>query len=248
MEDFEITKGELLLSFLILAIMVGIGIWAYNPIRAKSQQKALEVISATRVTSGHNFDYIRRTNAGRFLAEGELIANDTLRNPDIPGIYSRIYRVTEEYRMHTETYTTTDEKGHTHTHTRTYWSWDAVGYDDDVSRSFTFLGKRFTAKEINYGVGTDKSTIVKDKKKRDRRYVYHTTPITVTGVLDGTADNKAYENLNFMRGKTIDQVVERAEKNMKTGPIVFWILWGFLTGFVLFVFFALENRWLEYDN
>ena len=228
--------------------MIGLGVWISNPLVSKASEKALKVVSATRVKDSDNFDYIRRTNVGHFLAEGELIANDTLRNPDIPGIYSRIEKITEEYRLHTETYTTTDGKGHVQVHTRTYHSWDEVKRENNVSRTFTFLGKEFTAKEIHYTVPVEKSVTVEDKTTKwfenDRRFVYRTAPIAVSGILDGTAENKTYNELNFKKGYTIDKAVEKAEKNIDSAPVAFWVIWILLTAGIVTLFYVLENKWL----
>ena len=244
----EVTKREILFSAIILAIMIGLGVWISNPLVSKASEKALKVVSATRVKDSDNFDYIRRTNVGHFIAEGELIANDTLRSPDLQGIYSRIEKITEEYRLHTETYTTTDGKGHVQVHTRTYHSWDEVKRENNVSTSFTFLGKRFTAKEIKYNVPTEKSVTVEDKTTKwyenERRFVYRTTPIVVSGIMDGTAEDKAYKELTFKKDYTIDKAVEKAEKNIGTAPVVFWILWSIVIASVVTLFYVCENKWL----
>ena len=120
--DWKITWREVLFSVIIVAALYGLGVWLSNPILSSSTEKAQKVIAAIKVADPHKFDHIRRTNAGSFLADGYLIANDTIRLEELPGKYSRVKKVKEEYRLHVETYTTTDSKGHTTTHTRTYHS------------------------------------------------------------------------------------------------------------------------------
>ena len=226
--------------------MVGIGVWISNPIVGALTENALEVISAVRVNDAEKFGYIKRTNVGMFLAEGELIANDTIRLADFPGIYSKVVKVKEEYCMHTETYTETDAKGKTTTHTRISYSWDEKGREKFECKSFTFLGWRFTAKEIGYSVSTVNSKTVYDKKNwgSDVRYVYYTTPITVKGVMKGNVENKTWKNLKFKRDYTIKQAVENAERNTEMVPVAFWILWMMLTAGLICGFYAFENRWL----
>lgn len=242
----EITKREILFSTIILSIMIGLGIWISNPIVGALTEDALEVVSAVRVDDANKFGYIKRTNVGMFLAEGELIANDTIRLADFPGIYSRIVKIKEEYCMHTETYTETDEKGNTTTHTRVYHSWDEKGRENFESKSFTFLGWRFSAEEIGYGVSTVNSKTVYDKKLwgSDVRYIYHTTPITVKGMMKGNVENKTWKNLRFKRDYTIKQEVEKAERNTEMVPVVFWIFWMMLTAGLICGFYAFENHWL----
>lgn len=242
----EITKREILVSTTILAIMVGIGVWISNPIVGALTENALEVVSAVRVDDAEKFGYIKRTNVGTFLAEGELIANDTICLADFPGIYSRVVKVKEEYCMHVQIYTVTDSKGRATTRTRIYYSWDEKGREEFESKSFTFLGWRFSAKEIGYGVSTVDSKTVYDKKLwgGNVRYVYYTTPITVKGMMTGSVENKTWKNLKFKRDYTIKQTVEKAERNTEVVPVVFWIVWLILTAGLICVFYAFENRWL----
>ena len=242
----EITKREILFSTIILSIMIGLGIWISNPILGASTEDALEVVSAVRVDDANQFGYIKRTNVGMFLAEGELIANDTVRLADFPGIYSRVVKVKEEYCMHTVIYTETDAKGKTTMHTRVYYSWDEKGREEFESKSFTFLGWRFTAKEIGYSVSTVDIKTIYDKKHwgNNIRYVYHTTPITVKGMMRGTVENKTWKDLKFRRDYTIKQAVEKAERKTETAPVVFWTLWIILPAGIICVFYAFENYWL----
>lgn len=243
----EVTKREILFSTIILAIMIGIGVWISNPIISSLTQNALETVSAVKITDAEKFGYIKRTNAGKFYAEGPLVANDTIRLPELRRGYSYVEKVKEVYTMHTETYTTTDDKGHTQVHTRTYWSWDAKKKEKFETKTYTFLGGRFTKADIKYNVVKDKDTIIYEPKKLfhdEVRHVYYTTPITVNGILVGTADGKSYKNMCFKRGGHIVKEVERAENEISTVPVVFWIMWIILTGGLIALFYAAENHWL----
>ena len=247
---WKITWREILFSVIIIAFLFGIGVWISNPILTSATENSQKVISAIKVADPHKFDHIRRTNVGFFLADGDLIANDTITLPELPGKYSRVKKVKEEYRLHTETYTTTDSKGHTQVHTRTYHSWDAVGHEEFETKTFTFLEKRFTKKEIKYSCSTTKDTTIYNKKawSNDIRYVYYTTPVTVFGVMEGTAADKTYKDLNFRRGATTKEVVEKAEKHIHSAPITFWVLWWIMIVAVVVLFVYAENDWLEDKN
>lgn len=243
----RVTWREALFSFLIIAILYGAGVWISNPLLTRAIQKADKIITATKVSDANNFDYIRRTNVGFFIAEGKLIANDTISLPDIPGIYSRIDKVKEEYRSHVETYTTTDSKGNTTTHTRIVWEWERVDSWDYITKTYTFLGKRFTGKEIGYSCSTTKDTTIYNRKLwgSDVRYIYYTTPFIVSGTMSGDAVNKSYTNLDFRRGRTIKETVEKAENSRHNAPRIFWVLWSLMIAAVVFLFVACENDWLE---
>lgn len=242
----EITKREILFSVTIIALFIGIGVWLSNPIVASATKDALETVSAVKVSDAEKFGYIKRTNVGRFYAEGTLIANDTIRLEEIPGGYSFIEKVKEEYRTHTQVYTTTDGKGHTTTHTRTYKSWDVMHRDKYETKDYTFLGERFTKGDIGYRPLSQRDTVIYNRKfwGNDIRYVYYTVPVDIDGVLSGMADNKTFTKLNFSQGGTIKGIEKSAEGWIHTAPILFWVLWSLLTAAVVVLFYICENKWL----
>lgn len=242
----EITTREILVSATILAIMVGIGVWLSAPILSKATERYLAVASSAVVNTDDEFDYISRTNAGRFLANGTLSAIDTVRLDELPGVYSSVKKVKEEYRLHTETYTTTDDEGHTTTHTRTYHSWDEVKHWNYRAERAMFRGKEFKLNEV-YSVRTRKDTIIKVKAKmfeNDTRYVYYTAPVSFDGVMVGCAMNKKYEDPNFINGSTAEKYIKNREENLNGSTVLFWVLWLLLTAGIIAGFYALENRWL----
>lgn len=242
----EVTKREILFSTVILAVMVGLGVWVSNPIVGSLTKNALETVSAVQARDSERFGYIKRTNAGRFLAEGPLVANDTITIPDIPGQYSYIEKVKEVYTMHTQVYTTSDGKGHVTTHVRTYWSWDVKGREKFETGDYTFLGERFTKNEIGYRAESDKDTTIYNGVLRGSktRHVYYTTPVMVEGLMTGLADGKSYSDLKFSRGVLIEDRIEGAERKILSVPIVFWVFWFMLTGGLITLFYVLENKWL----
>jgi hypothetical protein len=242
----EITKREILVSTLILAVMVGIGVWVSSPIMRGSTERYLDTMSSVSVTDSAKFDYIRRTDVGRFVAEGTLSAIDVVTIPELPRPYSYIRKVQEEYRLHTETYTTTDGKGHTTVHTRTYHSWDEIRHWTYETDSVSFLGQHFKAKEV-FRYRPAKDTTIKAEKRLfhdDTRFIYYTCPITYDGIMTGTAKDKTYNEPHFKEGKTVDWYFKDAEASLQGGYILFWVLWILLTGGVITLFYCLENKWL----
>lgn len=242
----KITKREILASVTIFAIMVGIGIWLSAPILSKATERYLAVASSVVVNTDEEFDYISRTNAGNFIANGTLSAIDTVRLEELPGVYSSVKKVKEEYRLHTEVYTTTDSKGHTTTHTRTYHSWDEVKHWNYKAERAMFRGKEFKIDEV-YRVKTQKDTIIKVKTKmfeNDTRYVYYTAPVSFDGVMLGVATDKKYENPRFINDLTAERYIKNKEKNLNGSTVLFWVLWILLTAGMIIGFYAFENKWL----
>lgn len=242
----EITKREILASVTILAIMVGLGVWLSAPILSKATERYLAVASSVVANTDDEFDYISRTNAGRFLANGTLSAIDTVRLEELPGVYSSVKKVKEEYRLHTQVYTTTDGKGHTTTHTRTYHSWDEVKHWNYKAERAMFRGKEFKIDEV-YRVRIQKDTIIKVKTKmfeNDTRYVYYTAPVSFDGVMLGSAMNRKYEEPKFINGLTAEEYIKNTERKLNGNTVLFWILWSLLTAGMIAGFYALENKWL----
>lgn len=241
--EIEITPREILFSVIILSFMVAIGVWLSNPILKKVNEDALNIESCVKVDDAEKFGYIKRTNVGNFLAEGTLIAIDSVSIPDIEGFYGAIVRDKERYTMHVETYTTTDSKGHTQVRTRTYWTWDVIHTDRWASNYVSFLGETFKMTDLNYRWHPSyKATL---KESSDIRYVYYTHSTTMRGLIQGVADDKSFKQLSFKEGKTIAATVEKAERKIKNSPIGFFVFWSFFSIFVLIGFYAIENKWLE---
>ena len=226
--------------------MVGLGVWLSGPIMTKATERYLKVAASVVVDTNDKFDYISRTDAGDFLAEGTLSVIDTIRLEELPGVYSYVRKAKEEYRMHTETYTTTDSKGHTHVHTRTYWSWDVMKTWKYISERARFLGKEFVLKEV-YNPVPVRDTVIDAPRKmfeNKTRYVYYTAPPSFDGTMIGSAMNKQYLRPHFIEDMTPGKYIMAAEKSLNDGTILFWILWVLLTAGLIFGFYYLENRWL----
>ena len=243
MEEFKITKREILFSTIILCVMIGIGVWISNPILRSASEDAIKTVSAVKVDDADQFSYIRRTNVGDFLADGTLIAIKPVSVPELSGKYMKIKKVKEKYTTHVRTYTTTDGKGHTTTHTQVYHSWDPVHTDTFCVDSVEFLSERFKLDSIDYYVDTDyKET---QKESSTIRYVYYTHPTSVSGVMTGVCDDKKYKDVSFKRNRTIEDEIASAERRINNAPIIFWILWTLLSAGIVFLFYYFENEWLE---
>lgn len=242
----EVTKREILLSITILAVMIGIGVWISSPILSKANNRYIETASSVVVSDAEKFGYIKRTDAGRFIANGTLSVIDTIRIDGLPKPYSYVKKDKEEYRLHVETYTTTDGKGHTTTHTRTYHSWDVVKTWKYRSERGRFLGQEFKMDEV-FRYHPRKDTVVKVKTglfENDTRYVYYTCPSSFNGIMIGEAQNKEYRESRFIEGKNSDKYLEDAARSLNAGTAAFWIGWILLTGLLIVGFYYFENKWL----
>ena len=242
MEDFKITPREILFSVIIIALMVGLGVWISNPILESVTENSMKVISAVKVSDAEKFGYIKRTNVGDFLAEGTLKAKDSVSISDIKGHYLLIKKVKERYTMHTRTYVTRSGKV-THVHHQVYWTWDRVHTDMFKSKYVTFLGNVFQLNNISEGL--HHRYIETQKESSLIRYKYYVVPTKVKGTMIGVCDKKTYMNLEFRENQTIENMVKGAEDKIEISPVVFWIVWCLFIFGCIFGFYVLENDWLE---
>lgn len=248
MENFEATKREILFSVTILCAMVGLGVLISNRIMSDWSERQSDVFSATRIYGDSSkFDYIMRTDAGNFMADGRIEAANPVSLPEIDGKYMDIRKVREEYRMHTQVYTTSDGKGHTHVHTRHYWTWDVIESETFAAEKVSFLGKEFPYDSVNLE-DYPKNDPVTINQSGIVRHVYYTSPQSDTGTMTGTASGKAFSNLSFHGDTTIEGYVSSFERKGNVINICFWVVWIILTGCAIFLFYYLENNWLEDDE
>lgn len=227
--------------------MIFLGTVISRPILSHSLSNALKIISSVQSRDSITFDYIKRTDAGDFLAEGTINTVNPVSIEDIEGKYQKIKKEKQEYRRHTETYTTTDDEGNIQTHTRTYWSWDTVHIDRWQSDSLSFYGNIFSYKDIKYNPAISYLKTITPERgffENEIRYKYYTAPIMEEGTLSGNASNKVFSELQFAKNKNITSIIEQSEKATKNGPITFWIIWSILTISTVIAFYSLENKWL----
>ncbi len=240
--DFEITKREVLASVSIIAIMLLIGSLLSAKISNWQMDRNEKYNKAVKIENNTNlFQYGMDTNVGNAFVYGELKAIDTVTYPEIGGAYMYVEKVEEHYNMHTETYTTTDSKGHTQVHTRTYWSWDYAGSEDKEGKEISFCGIKFPIKKIDYPSPDYIETI---KESYYVRYKYYGTATEYKGtVFTALKDKTIADGSSFYKDSKIPEVIDRLESGIWN--VVFWIFWILLTGFAVFGFYYLDNEWLE---
>ena len=149
MNDFEITKREVLVSVIIVSIMLLIGIVIHGNINDQLMLEYQKYNTALQIENDTEiFAYGMRTNIGNAFVYGDLKAVDPVTYPEINGEYSYVEKVKEKYTKHyrTVTKTRTDANGKTHTYTEIeeYWTWDAIDSWSKCSTKITFL-PAFTA-------------------------------------------------------------------------------------------------------
>ena len=241
MSDFQITKREILVSVIIIAIMLLLGIVIHGSINDSLMLEYQKYNTALQIENDSDlFAYGMKTNVGNAFIYGDLKAVDTVTYPEIGGEYMYVEKVKERYTMHTRTVTTT-VNGKTQTRTETYWTWDRVGSEDKQCKEISFCGVVFDSNKINLPSSSYIKTI---KESSHVRYKYYVTETEFTGTIFAELkDNTIPDNTGFYENDTIEDVLKNFKSNWQL--VVFWIGWVLLTGGLVVGFYYIDNHWLE---
>lgn len=240
MDDFEITKREILGSIVIGAVLLILGFFIHSGFVDRNLDKNEKYNKAVKIETQDLFEYGMRTNVGNAFVYGDLEAVDPVTYPEIGGDYMYVRKTKEKYTMHTRV--VRYKVGKTwHSRTETYWTWDYAGHEDKTATKVTFLGSEFDISKFDLPVSNHVDTI---KESSRVRYVYDAVPAKHTGTIftelkDGTISDGNHLNKNM----TITETHESLQVNFEGG--LFWCLWILLSGCILFGWFALKNEWLE---
>lgn len=190
------------------------------------------------------FQYGIRTDVGGVMCHSTLSAVDTVSLDDES---NRLYisQDLEEYTRHVETYTTTDDEGHTTTHTRVYWTWDFVDNKTIHSNQMTFAGVTMPYGKIAMPGSHYTKTV---GCGYHLRHVYYVIDKNNSGVLYTHMNNNDFTRGNWYESSSAKSTKDSLIKGTDHWIIIFWALWIIgilmLTGF----FYYLPNDWLTEDN
>lgn len=239
----EVTKREVIFSFVILAVMVIAGIFIGNAITKKISDSNIKYETAIQIDNNEEqFRHCLSTNAGYTFVYGVLKANDVV-YMDGYGQYIKIDRELEEYRRHTRTKTYTDSNGKQHTKTEVYYSWDHIRWDVAKNKSVNFCGVDFSSETFPIPSSHYYKQVSAGYSKRYNYYVVNTEYI---GTLFGNMENKSVVQPKFMTNVKLTEAVSRFTTS-GMNVLWFYIPWGLLTIGLIIGFCYLDNYWLE-DN
>ena len=246
--DWEITLREVLFSLLILGASAFIGFLVHSWIDKKVDDATLMYRQAVAISSPEEFRHALDTNVGHAFVRGKVEAVTPVTNRLVKGEYLSIHIVHQKYQKHTRrvSYTVHDSKGRPHTkwRTETYWSWDTKWTSTTNSPKVVFCGSEFPYGKFHYNCAREEETIVGGGLFKNERDIVYTMKDGFTGTMFGDLRNGSFKGTAMLVGMGIEQY--RKHQTECVWPyVMFWILWIALTGFALFMFYVLENNWLE---
>lgn len=245
MRDLDITRRELIASIAIVFAMIGIGFLISTSIHNAVSTENEKYFKAVKIDKDEDlFGYAIDTSVGNILSHGILKANQTVSDSMVDGEYFSIIKTEEHYVMKTRVVTYTDSNGKTQTRTETYWEWDEIKREKFNTETFNYLGKDFDFNIVKINHHKYLET-VKKRGLSSVRWKFYVIPKEFSGTMYSEAKNKTLSKNELYAGKAIEKVMEEKEKAADIAVIVFWIFWVILTGALVFVFIALENRYLN---
>lgn len=244
MGDFEITKREILVSIIIIAIMLLLGIIIHGNINDKLMLEYQKYNTALQIENDADlFTYGMRTNVGNAFVYGDLKAVDTVTYPEIGGEYSYVEKVKERYTRHTRTVTrtrTVNGKTQTYTETEVYYTWDRVDSWSKHCDKISFLDVEFDYGTISF---PSSDYITTQMESGTVRYKYYGAGVKYTGTLYAVLNDNTIGETSFYNNSNIEETIESLKSGWQL--VVFWILWISLTAGCVVGFYYIDNRWLE---
>lgn len=245
MNDFQITKREILASISIIAIMLLLGFFISNLISNALLDKYQEYDTAVQIDNDSElFKYGMNTNIGNAFVYGNLNVLDPVSYPEIKGKYGSITKRKEKYTRHTRTvtHTRTNSKGKTETYTTTevYYSWDSAGSESIHCNKISFLDVEFKYGKIPLDGESYLDTIYESSNVR---YIYYGSPVNCKGTLYAVLGDKTISKVQFYHNSNIEDTMKLLESKWQL--IIFWIFWIILIGAAVFGFYYIDNNWLE---
>ena len=240
--NFSLSKREIIVSVVILALMLTFGFMIHGAINDSLMLEYQKYNTALQINEdAEMFEYAMKTDIGNSFVYGELKCVDTVTYPEIGGNYSYVEKVKERYTRHTRTVVVKSGKTTT-TRTEVYYTWDKVGSESKHCNKITFLDSEFNYGEIDFPSASYIKTI---KESSKIRYKYYGTPTSCVGTLYSDLRDDTINNSKFFHNLSISETLEHLESGYEL--VLFWIGWTLLTGGLIFAFIYVDNHWLE-DN
>lgn len=252
MNDFKITKREVLVSIIIVSIMLLLGIVIHGNINDKLMLEYQKYNTALQINNDSDlFVYGMKTNVGDAFVYGDLESIDTVSYPEIDGEYIYVEKIEKRYERHERTVTKEDSEGNTYTETEVYYEWETENKESKHAKEIKFCGVTFPYSKLILPASNYIETINGDKvyswKSGERvkvKFEYYGVSTKYTGTIFADLRNETIpDNTNFYNNRTINETIDSLKSGWQL--ILFWIGWILLTGGCIFGFYYIDNKWLE---
>lgn len=242
--ELTITLREVLFSIVIVLIMLAAGFFISEKISSSADEQNQEYYQAIQIEDDTElFEYGMRTNTGNAFVAGTLEAVDPVSYVELDGSYAYIEKVKERYTEHERTVYEYDDDGNViGEHKETYWTWDRIGSEEKHCTKINFCGVEFDYGTIPFPWNYYADTI---EESYYIRYKYYVCDTQYDGIVYAKLNENSVQNAKFIEGKNTSQAREYLCSSSQAGVGWFWIVWLILTAFAVYVFYTIDNKWLE---
>lgn len=239
--EFEITSREVIFSLFLIGIMTVVGFLISNKIEQHVNDSITKYRESAQISTSNEFQHAVRTDIGNAFVHGYFETVDTVKHQKLKGDWLYLYARYQEYRMHTEYYTTTDSKGRVHHHIRHYWSWDTYDTEERHAKHVIFSGKKFSYGTFSYSYIRYSEYVIDNGYHK--RIVFYVRPKEFFCTFYGNLSKNTVNGTPALTHMSIKEYYE----DCTTSHIycIFWVLWIILTIIVMVIFYRIDNEWLE---
>ena len=243
MGDFEITNREILFSIIIAAIMIIAGTLIHGGIVDSVAESNIKVQRMARLETTDKFNHGLKTNIGDSLTIAAVRTITPVTHPEIEGEYMTLERVYQEEELKTRIVSYTDSDGNIQTRTEVYCEWETKKREYWQSDKLTFNGYEIGIDDIRNDIPTQstKYTYITAKK----RYCFHYRTTDYNGAATVRLTDGAIKSIDFHKDLTIEQLYKHKLSSPIGWLVFFWILWALLICGSVYLFYRIDNRWLE---
>lgn len=240
-DEFTITKREIIASISIICIFLVLGILISGKMQQKESQQLLRYEQAIQIEDPAVFAHGMDTSIGDAFIYGEIISNNPVSSDKLNGQYMLLREEEEHYEMHTRVVS----NGKT-CHSEVYYTWDHYKSVTNNTDTINFLGRDFDFNLFASKCNANYIDTIRDDSDNDIRYVYYGIPVTVDATVFGVLSEGTIKgDIKVFEHKSIEGTLKSIEASPTFDNICFWIFWVLLTGFIVFVFYYLDNNWLN---
>lgn len=238
--DFEITKREAIFSVTIIIVMICIGLFISNIIKSDVDDKNDTYYSAIMINDTSAFEYAMQTNYGNAFVHGDMSTSDPVSYAGVKGTYISESWIEERYTRHVRVV----HSGKT-TSTQVYHTWDEIDNGSKHCKKVTFCGSEFPYSKFDFGSENEITTIYKTP---ELRYTYYGIADKSSGSIFAKLSNGTVsDGTRYYAGCSNNDLLKNLVESGTMEIAFFWTIWILLTGFLVFLFYSINNKWLE-DN
>lgn len=237
-KEFEITKRELGVSIIVIALLWTLGIYIAGLIEQHIFDTNEKYDKAIQITESEKFNYALNTDFGHVFAYGDLNAVGVAGDSSVNGYMAVIRKLQKEVKHYRDSTYKCGSK--TCSKRVSYWTWETKSTALFHVDSVEFMGSK-----INYRIFPTPKEDFLEYKKIDRRtrYAYYVQKLQYKGTLFAEVHKDTLLDASFHPDKDIESAYKELRISEKSKN-AFWAIFVAVLVFLTYRFYKADNLWL----